>query len=199
MKTLIIIPAYNEMGSIEGVVENLKASYGMSIYLARGFLDDDIILLHGDLVFDFAVLCMVAFDGESCMAVDTAIPLPEKDFKAVTSDKRSIIQIGVDFFDNAVAAQPLYKINHGDWQLWMAKIVEFCESGQTGCYAEKAFNELNGGCRLKAVDVHGMLCGEIDTEADLAKINGQQGKKKSVYCCFSSDIIHGGHICQCRT
>lgn len=171
-------------------------NYIYSIYLAKEYLNDDIILMHGDLVFDFAVLCMVTLHEDSCVVVDKSVSLPDKDFKAVLNqkDESSVISIGVEFFDNAVSAQPLYKINHSDWQLWLDKIVEFCESGQTGCYAEKAFNELNGECRLKSVDISGMLCGEIDTEEDLEIINQGLKKQKNVYCCFSSDVIHGGHI-----
>ena len=35
--------------------------------------------------------------------------VPEKDFKAVIKGNR-IEKVGIEFFENAVAAQPLYKI-----------------------------------------------------------------------------------------
>lgn len=171
-------------------------NYIFSIYKAKEYLEDDIILMHGDLVFDFAALSKLVFHEESCMAVDVSTALPNKDFKAVLNQKNgnNIVKIGIEYFENAVAAQPLYKINYNDWHIWMEEIVEFCENGQTGCYAENAFNELNGKCELKAVDISGMLCREVDTENDLLMVDQMLKKKKSVYCCFSSDIIHGGHI-----
>lgn len=173
-----------------------ETNYIYSIYLARDEIDDDIILLHGDLVFDFAALCRIAFSENSCMAVDTGAALPEKDFKAVISqtETKNITGIGVEFFENAVAAQPLYKMNRHDWNIWLDRIAVFCESGNRGCYAENAFNALNGQCMLYPSDVKGMLCGEIDTPKDLADVNQKLMQEKSVYCCFSTDIVHGGHI-----
>ena len=51
--------------------------------------------------------------NDSCIAVSSTIPLPEKDFKAVI-DGNEIEKVGIEFFDNAVAAQPLYKLNKKD-------------------------------------------------------------------------------------
>lgn len=173
-----------------------ETNYIYSIYLARDFADDDIILLHGDLVFDFAALSMIAFNERSGMAVDSEISLPDKDFKAVISDTedRHVTSVGVEFFENAMAAQPIYKLNKSDWTLWLEKIKEFCESGNTRCYAENAFNALRGKCKLYPVDVKGALCREVDTPEDLEDINKKLEEVKSVYCCFSTDVIHGGHI-----
>ena len=69
-----------------GYVQNPRCretNYIYSIYCARDLLEDDLVLMHGDLVFGEDVLREVlAFPG-SCMAVSSALPLPEKDFKAV--------------------------------------------------------------------------------------------------------------------
>lgn len=173
-----------------------KTNYIYSIYLAKNDIDDDIIMLHGDLVFDFAALCQVAFSGKSCMAVDYGAELPQKDFKAVISptEEKRITGIGTGFFDNAVSAQPLYKLNRNDWKMWLDQITDFCEKGNTGCYAENAFNVLEGKCPLYPSDMDGMLCNEVDTPEDLARVNQMLMQEKSVYCCFSTDIVHGGHI-----
>ena len=61
-------------------------NYIYSLYLAREHLNDDILLLHGDLVFSKEVLDMVYNAATSCMAVSQTLPLPEKDFKAVVFD-----------------------------------------------------------------------------------------------------------------
>ena len=60
-----------------------ETNYIYSIYCAREFLDDDIILMHGDLVFEASVLDDLLTCENSCMKVSSTIPLPDKDFKAV--------------------------------------------------------------------------------------------------------------------
>lgn len=82
-----------------------KTNYIYSIYCAREHLDDDVLMMHGDLVFENTVFDDVLATSESCMTVSSTLPLPDKDFKAVLSDGR-ITKVGIEFFDNAVAAQP---------------------------------------------------------------------------------------------
>ena len=96
--------------------------------------------MHGDLVYENTVFDDVLKSKHSCMTISSTLPLPEKDFKAVLSEGR-ICKIGIEFFDNAVAAQPLYKLNRDDWRVWLDRIIAFCENGNTKCYAENAFND----------------------------------------------------------
>ncbi len=172
-----------------------ESNYIYSIYLAREYLDGDILLMHGDLVFENAVLDNLLAQEGSCMAVSTTKPLPEKDFKAVLQDGQ-VIKVGVEYFRNAAAAQPLYRLRQEDWELWLDKIVEFCESGETRCYAENALNELDGACHIAPLDVREMLCSEVDDPADLAVVTAQlrEVESRTVYMCFATDILHSGHI-----
>ena len=172
-----------------------ESNYIYSIYLAREYLDGDILLMHGDLVFENAVLDNLLAQEGSCMAVSTTKPLPEKDFKAVLQDGQ-VIKVGVEYFRNAAAAQPLYCLRQEDWKLWLDKIVEFCESGKTRCYAENALNELDGACHIAPLDVRDMLCSEVDDPADLAVVTAQlrEVESRTVYMCFATDILHSGHI-----
>ena len=172
-----------------------ETNYIYSIYCAREYLDDDILLMHGDLVFESAVLDSVVNHEESCMAVSSTLPLPEKDFKAVIHNGY-ISKIGIEFFNEAVAAQPLYKIEKHDWKVWLSNIVAFCESDRVECYAENAFNEVSERCLIKALDVENKLCSEIDSPEDLAVVSKQVKEiaNRTVYMCFSTDMIHSGHI-----
>ena len=95
------------------------------------------------------------------MAVSSSAALPEKDFKAQVVDGK-IMNVGVDIFNDAMEAQALYKLNKADWKVWLNKITEFCETGNTGVYAENALNELNGAANISALDVKNLLCSEID-------------------------------------
>ena len=63
-----------------------QTNYIYSMELAKQELDDDILLMHGDLVFTKPVLEQVLASKTSCMTVSTAVPLPEKDFKAVLGE-----------------------------------------------------------------------------------------------------------------
>lgn len=175
--------------------EYQETNYIQSIYYAKSYLDDDILFMHGDLVFENEVLDMVLSYNGSCMTISSSLPLPEKDFKAVAREGR-IQKIGIEFYENAMAAQPLYKLTKEDCRIWLRKIVDFCESGNNKCYAEDAFNEVSSLCDLKPLDIRDLLCSEIDNPQDLAMITERLSilNRKTVYMCFSTDILHSGHI-----
>ena len=172
-----------------------QTNYIYSIYCAREYLDDDIILMHGDLVFEHEVFDKVLASPVSCMTVSSTLPLPEKDFKAVVRDGM-VMKVGIEFFNEAMEAQALYKLLKDDWKVWLDKIVEFCENDKRKVYAENALNELEGAANIHALDVENLLCSEIDNPEDLAVVTAKlkEIQSRTVYMCFASDIIHGGHI-----
>jgi len=172
-----------------------QTNYIYSIYCARDYLDDDIILMHGDLVFENEVFDRVVASPVSCMTVSSTLPLPEKDFKARVVDGM-VMAVGVDIFNEAMEAQALYHLKRDDWKVWLDKIIEFCEADKRKFYAENALNEVNGAANIHALDVENLLCAEIDNPEDLAVVSGKlkEIESRTVYMCFSTDIIHGGHI-----
>lgn len=147
-----------------------ETNYIYSIYCAKELLDDDIVLMHGDLVFDDIVLKKVLGNEKSCMTVSSTVPLPEKDFKAVIHNAK-IEKVGIEFFDDALSAQPLYKLNQIDWKIWLNNIIYFCETDNRKCYAENAFNEVSNKCTIEPLDIKDELCAEIDNPEDLEKIS----------------------------
>lgn len=172
-----------------------KTNYIYSIYCAKDYLDDDILLMHGDLVFENTVFDDVMLCENSCMTVSSTLELPEKDFKAVINNGK-VEKVGIEFFDNALAAQPLYKLNKDDWKVWLDKIIEFCENDNTGCYAENALNEVSDNCNITPLDVEDRVCAEIDNPEDLEVVSEKiyKAENRVVYMTFSTDIIHSGHI-----
>ncbi len=171
-------------------------NYIYSIFCARDVLrDDDILLMHGDLVFENLVLETLLESENSCMAVSSTLPLPQKDFKAVIKEGR-IDKIGIEFFDDAMAAQPLYKINKEDWLVWLDRIEAYCDANNRKCYAENAFNEVSDQCKIYPCDVKDMLCSEIDTPEDLEAVSKKLAEvnERTVYMCFSTEYIHSGHV-----
>ena len=171
-------------------------NYIYSIYCAKDVLkDEDVLLMHGDLVFECSVLEDIIKNKKSCMKVSSTVELPQKDFKAVVSHGR-VKAVGIDFFDNAMEAQALYKLNKKDWNIWLDKICEYCENDNKKCYAEVALNEVTDSCIIEAIDVENRLCMEVDTPEDLnlAVLKLKEIKKRKVYMCISTDMIHSGHI-----
>ena len=101
--------------------EYARTNYIYSIYCARKWLkDDDVILMHGDLVFEAQILNEMIDFPYSCMAVSSNEELSQKDFKVVL-DKGNITKVGVGFFENAISAQPLYKLKRKDWSVWWSR------------------------------------------------------------------------------
>ena len=172
-----------------------QTNYIYSIYCAREYLDDDILLMHGDLVFEHSVFEAIAGSNTSCMTVSSTLPLPDKDFKAVIQ-KNHITKVGIEFFNEAVAAQPLYLLKNADWKVWLDKIEDFCKNDKVKCYAENAFNEVSEACRISPLDIKSQLCAEIDSPEDLAVVSEKlrEIESRTVYMCFSTDMIHSGHI-----
>ena len=78
----------------------------------------------------------------------------------------------------------------------LKEIITFCENNNINCYAEDAFNEISNKCKIFPLDIRDSLCSEIDTPNDLAVVSEQLKRiqNRMVYMCFSTDIVHSGHI-----
>lgn len=147
-----------------------STNYIYSIYLAREHLQgQELVLMHGDLAFEREVLVRALRSNASVMTVDSTLPLPEKDFKAVCSDGK-IVRVGIEFFEHAVEAQPLYHLKREDWDPWLEQIIAFCEDGNTRVYAENALNEIAEKLELRPLDLQGLFCAEADTQEDLEQL-----------------------------
>ena len=175
-----------------------STNYIYSVYLARDFLDDDLLVLHGDIVCESQILLSMISQSDSCVVVSSSESLPQKDFKAVI-DNNLVSKIGIEFFDNAMASQPVYYLKKNDLSVWLKEIENFCESGdvkKTQCYAEVAFNNISSQIILYPFDVKKSLCKEIDTYEDLIVVSNELKTimNKTVYLSFSTDLLHSGHI-----
>ena len=147
-----------------------STNYIYSIYLAQKHLCGDIIKLHGDLVFDDELISDMLSQKESCMAVSDVKPLPQKDFKAVIHGGK-VTRVDIHSFENALYAQPIYKLNSADWELWLSEITRFCESDIKNCYSEEAFNKISDKINIFPYNVKTRLCMEVDTPEDLELAN----------------------------
>ena len=152
-------------------------NYIYSMWLARNEVDnDDILLLHGDLVFEKSVAQKIVEKNFNSVIIDREAPLPEKDFKGLIQNEK-IVKIGIDVFGKEAAfLLPLYFWTKKDFSSWMKEIGKFIEKGETSCYAENAFNEISNTLNLIPLDIVNEFCMEIDTLDDL-KLAKQIQKK----------------------
>ncbi|MCW5952858.1 MAG: iron-containing alcohol dehydrogenase, partial [Propionibacteriaceae bacterium] len=149
-----------------------QTNYIYSMYLAREHLDDDVLLLHGDLVFNSGVLARLLADPRPDLAaVNHDLPQPEKDFKARLAGE-VIGEVSVTAFGGDCAAlQPLYKLSRRAMGVWLTRVSEFIAAGNTGVYAEDALNEVSELAGLRAFSYAGNYVNEVDNPDDLAAVS----------------------------
>lgn len=144
-------------------------NYIYSMWLTKKLIDDNIILLHGDLLFESKLLKRLINEKYSnCVLVNKKVKPPKKDFKAVVENNK-VVKIGVEFFEgNVFYSAPLYKFSKSDFLYWLDKIEEFIKkNGDTKSYAEDAFNKISDRIVLRPLYYDDGLCMEIDTKGDL--------------------------------
>jgi len=143
-------------------------NYIYSMWLARELIDDDIILLHGDLLFEKKLLKkLIGQKFPNCVLVNRKIKPPEKDFKAVIENNK-VIKIGVEFSGrNAFFSAPMYKFSKSDFLYWLNEIEKFVKKGDLKIYAESVFNKISDKIMLHPAYFTKEFCMEIDTKEDL--------------------------------
>ena len=77
-----------------------KTNYIYSMYLAREFMDDDMLFFHGDLVFNRSLIHDVLASSEKNTAtVNFKKALPEKDFKGRVHNGK-VLEVSIHIFDD---------------------------------------------------------------------------------------------------
>ncbi len=151
-----------------------KTNYIYSMYLAREAMDDDLLFLHGDLVFNRKLVRdVLTCPDKSVGTVNFSKALPEKDFKGRVRDGK-LLEVSIHIFDeDCYAFQPLYKMDKATAAAWIAKVVEFIEKGENKCYAENALNEIFSSLNVRAFSYEGYFIDEIDNMDDYARVTEQ--------------------------
>ena len=145
-----------------------RTNYIYSLWLTKGLVDDDIILLHGDLLFDSVLIQKLLEAQGNRVLVNRHVLSPEKDFKALIERGR-VVRIGVNLSGpGTFFCAPFYRFSKADFMLWLDKIEDFVRQGKMDCYAEDAFNEISDKVLLRPLYFK-EFCMEIDTRADLEK------------------------------
>ena len=141
------------------------------MYLARDYMQDDMIFLHGDLVFNRKLVHDVLTCAESNTAtVNFKKALPEKDFKGRVRDGK-VLEVSIKIFDeDCFAFQPFYKLDKATTSAWIGKVVEFIHKGENKCYAENALNEIFPALNIRAFSYEDYYVDEIDNMEDYARV-----------------------------
>lgn len=173
LKDICAKPCYRNMHFVFPHNEIYDASnYIYSMYKAREYLNDDILMMHGDLVFDRKLIPSLLKNREpnTCL-INKYKPLPEKDFKGRIVDNE-LREVGINIFDNnCFAFQPLYKLSKEAIKVWLDNVIRFVENNNINVYAENAFNEVSKGLHIRPVSYANHFINEVDNKDDLARVN----------------------------
>lgn len=149
-----------------------KTNYIYSMFLARDYIDDDMLFLHGDLVFNKKLAHdMIQCTEKSCATINFKKALPEKDFKGRVQDGK-VVEVSIKIFDeDCFAFQPFYKLEKAAASAWVGKVVEFIHKGEDKCYAENALNEIFPALNIRAFSYENYYIDEIDNMEDYARVS----------------------------
>lgn len=149
-----------------------STNYIVSMDKVKDYIDDDVLVLHGDLVFSKSLADKVLNSSfnNTCL-INREKELPEKDFKGkIINNKLS--KVSIDIFDtDCYAFQPFYKLNKETIKIWLDKVNEFVNNGITNVYAENALNEITNKINIIPISYHDVYIEEIDNIDDYNKVN----------------------------
>jgi alcohol dehydrogenase class IV/choline kinase len=151
-----------------------KTNYIVSMNNANNFLDDDVLLMHGDLVFNKNLINKIINDKRKsiCLYNEEKI-LPEKDFKGRFQDN-ILKEVSINIFDDdCYAFQPLYKLSKTDIETWKNKVAEFVCNGIVNVYAENALNEITDKISICGMSYKNDYIEEIDNEDDYNRVSNE--------------------------
>lgn len=146
-------------------------NYIYALALAKKeLLDDDILLMHADLVFQPDLLSRLLSVPYSGVLVQKEGAVPSKDFKARIQNGL-VTEIGISVGgSHARFCVPFYKLRKEDFVLWMREIERFIAEDKKKSYAEDAFNAMSPQFPLHPVYFEeNELCMEIDDFDDLQR------------------------------
>lgn len=163
-----------------------SSNYIYSMYKARDLLDDDVLMMHGDLVFDRSLIpAMLKSPKKDLCLINKFKSLPEKDFKGRIINN-NLREVGINIFDeNCFAFQPLYKLSKTTMKAWLDNVAKFVENNNINVYAENAFNEISENLHIFPMSYANHFIDEVDNKDDLARVSSSienwDFKKQQIY------------------
>lgn len=149
-----------------------NTNYIVSMYNAYEYLNEAVLLLHGDLVFNRRLIEKIMADERRslCLFHETK-ELPEKDFKGQFAN-HILKKVSVSVFgDDCYAFQPLYKLSREDITAWKDEVAKFVQAGKTTVYAEEALNNITERISVQGMSYKDDYIEEIDNEEDYIRVS----------------------------
>lgn len=153
-----------------------KTNNIVSFYMTKDVIDEDFLLLEGDIVIASNALDQFCI-GRNQMAVSAFKPF--MDGTVITFDKSNKlvnrIYLKTDYsqiksMDETYKTVNIYSIKHSDFKnLILPELKKIIDSGKVNSYYEQAFAYLvnNGTMQFDAIDYSNLKWFEIDNEEDL--------------------------------
>ncbi len=161
---------HNFPGLFFKFVHNRKFAKTHTIYtmhLVSDILRDDILLLHGDLVFDHQAAETLLLSKNKNTVMTGGSPL-EKDMKAKIEDDM-VTEVGVDLIGQGVVRLlPFYKLSKTGMRFWLRQVSEYIKAGEIRMPAENALSDALDEILMKPLPCPG-FCMSIITKEDLEK------------------------------
>ncbi|OGK18261.1 hypothetical protein A3G67_03120 [Candidatus Roizmanbacteria bacterium RIFCSPLOWO2_12_FULL_40_12] len=148
-----------------------KTNYIYSLWLAKKYIkNDDIILAHSDVIYDFSLFKRIVNTKKSHVTVSRKKNIRSKDLKAEVSNGK-VIYIGLSpKGSNTFLCSSIFKLYKKDMDCWMSEIDSFIRKGVTDCYAEDAFNKVSAKMDLYPLYFETELGMDIDDQEDLITV-----------------------------
>lgn len=143
-------------------------NYIYSLLLCREHINEDVILMHGDLVFEESIVNkIIASRRENAVLVNSTAELPEKDFKGMISGGM-VREISVHIFGPGCHFLiPMYRLSMKGITAWIEEMEAFKKAGNLNVYAEDALNNRLSELTLYPEYFDKELLMEIDNPDDL--------------------------------
>lgn len=151
-----------------------ETNYIVSMDYLYDYIDDDVLLLHGDLVFNKKLITKILNNSNKSICLfNENKQLPEKDFKG--RFKNNILkEVSINIFDDdCFAFQPLYKLSKSDILAWKKKVREFVLNGIVNVYAENALNEITDNINIYGMSYKDDYIDEIDNYDDYIRVSNE--------------------------
>lgn len=145
-----------------------ETNYIYTLWLLREkIIDDDIILIHGDVVCDSSLLKKLIKMNESHVTVSKKDAIEPHELKAqIKNDK--VVYIGLHPADEkTMLCTSIFKLLKKDIKIWMDEIDVFVNQGIVGCYAEDAFNKVSDKMTLLPLVFENEVGMDIDRKEDI--------------------------------
>lgn len=149
-------------------------NYIVSMNCAYDYIDDDVLLLHGDLVFNKGLIKKLLNDSRSSVCLfNKEKQLPEKDFKG-RFKSNLLKEVSVNIADrDCYTFQPLYKLSKSVITIWKNKVREFVNNGIINVYAENALNTVTDTVNIYGMSYKDDYIDEIDNEQDYIRVSNE--------------------------